>query len=63
MSQLIGPLCFKLQQKEDLHIKYEQQLLTFYKTICVHKSDECRENAVYNLPAMNQIYRQRISNH
>lgn len=28
----------------------------------MHKNDECRENAAFNLPAMNQIFRNFVFN-
>ena len=60
MSAIIGPVASKLHQKEDLHLKYQQQILDFYRVASQHKSDECRQNAAYNLPCMNLIYRAHL---
>ncbi len=60
MAQIIGAICFKLQKMDNMHIKYQPQILEFYSAICVHKTDTCRRYAVYNLPAMNKIYRKHL---
>lgn len=60
MAQIIGAICFKLQKMDNMHIKYQSQILEFYSAICVHKTDTCRRYAVYNLPAMNKIYRKHL---
>jgi len=60
MAQIIGAICFKLQKMDKMHIKYQPQILEFYSAICVHKTDTCRRYAVYNLPAMNKIYRKHL---
>ena len=59
MTKILGPVCNKLQ-REDMHLKYQQQILEFYRVACLHKNDECRLNAAYNLPAMNLIYRKHL---
>lgn len=60
MAEIVGPVAFKLQQKSDFHVKYQQQMLDFYRGVCAHKNDACRTNAAFNFPCMNQIYRQLI---
>lgn len=42
MSLIVGPIAFKLMTKDELHIKYQQNILEFYRATCVHKSDQCR---------------------
>lgn len=37
VCEIIGPICDKLRNKEDLHLKYMQQILDFYRVACVHK--------------------------
>jgi hypothetical protein len=59
MSRIIGQLALKLQSHE-LHEKYKNEFISFYKSLVMHKNDECRENAAFNLPAMNLIYRKFI---
>ena len=56
MSQIIGQLLFKLKAKQ-LHLKYKEEFLEFYKFICGHKTDKVREHAAFNLPCFNSIYR------
>lgn len=56
MSKMIGPLSFKLS-KHDLHLKYKEPILTFYKTIINHKEEENVMSAVYNLPCFHQLYK------
>jgi hypothetical protein len=60
MAEIIGPISYKLSKLDDMHLKYQPQILEFYSAICVHKSDECRRHAAYNLPAINQIYRNHL---
>lgn len=57
VSQFIGQLAHKLSQVGNLHLKYKEDILEFYKALCVHKIDECRQNAAYCLPCMNSLYK------
>lgn len=59
MSQILGQLAYKLQAK-DLHEKYKDEFIEFFKSTCVHKCEECRENSAFNLPAMNMIFRKYV---
>lgn len=59
MSKIIGPVVFKLK-REDFHLKFQGQILEFYRAACVHKSEQCRLNAAYNLPCMNVLYREHL---
>lgn len=52
-----GQIIFNIA-KWDLHLKYKNQLIDFYKQICDHKDDEVRMSAVYNLPCMNYYFKQ-----
>lgn len=61
MSKILGPVVFKLK-REDFHLKHQAQILEFYRAACVHKSEECRLNAAFNLPCMNALYRQHLGN-
>jgi hypothetical protein len=60
MSRIVGQLVHKLQAHE-LHEKYKAEFIEFYKGICVHRCEEIRENAAYNLPAMNMIFRKFLT--
>lgn len=62
MSRIVGQLAHKLKAHEaPLLEKYKDEFIAFYKMICVHRCEECRENAAFNLPAMNLIFRQFIT--
>lgn len=41
----------------DLHMKYKEQFINFYREIIDHKEDNIRMKAVYNLPCMNLLYK------
>ena len=56
MSKMIGRLAYKLSAN-DLHVKYKEAILTFYKTIINHKDEECVLSGVYNLPCFHQLYK------
>ena len=56
MAEVVGPIAFKMQKIGDLHVKYQKQILGFYRDVCTHKNDECRLPAALNFPCMNQIY-------
>ena len=54
---MIGRIAFKLS-RFDLHIKYKEQILAFYKSIINHKDEENKLNenklnGVYNLPCFH----------
>lgn len=56
MSLIIGQLIFKLKAKQ-LDVKYKEEFMEFFKYICGHKLEKVRQNAAYNLPCFNTIYR------
>ena len=60
MSKMIGRLAYKLSAN-DLHVKYKEAILTFYKTIINHKDEECVLSGVYNLPCFHQLYKEVCS--
>ena len=41
----------------DLHMKYKEQFINFYRDIIDHKEDNIRMKPVYNLPCMNLLYK------
>ena len=60
MGRMIGKIAYKLS-KNDLHLKYKEQILTFYKTIINHKEEENVMSAVFNLPCFHQLYKEVCS--
>ena len=56
MGRMIGRIAFKLS-RFDLHIKYKEQILGFYKSIINHKDEENVMSGVYNLPCFHQLYK------
>ena len=47
----------QVAETPQLHIKYKQQFIAYYKEISEHKVDSIRKTAVYNLPCMNLLYK------
>ena len=58
MSRMIGSIVYCLINSE-LHLKYKEQLLNYYKTLLDHNKDAILINACYNLPAFHTIYNKR----
>lgn len=56
MSRMIGRIAYKLSSY-DLHIKYKEPILTFFKTIINHKDEECVLSGIYNLPCFHKLYK------
>lgn len=56
ISEIFGQILVALT-KFDLHTKYKDQFMNFYKEIIDHKEDSIRLKAVYNLPCVNLIYK------
>ena len=59
MSKIIGKIVHKLSHF-DLHTKYQEELLSFYKAIVNHEDDQCVENGIYNLPCFHSLYRDKV---
>lgn len=38
-------------------MNYKKQFLDYFLELCDHKEDQIRKNAVYNLPAMNFLFK------
>ena len=57
MGRMIGKIAFKLS-KNDLHLKYKEQILTFYNDINNHKDEENVMSAVFNLPCFHQLFKE-----
>ena len=59
MSNLIGKIVYKLSAF-DLHVKYQDQLLIFFKAMINHKDEQCVQNGIYNLPCFHALYRDKV---
>ena len=56
MSKMIGRIAYKLSFFE-LHIKYKEQILSFYKSIITHKDESNVYSGVFNLPCFHKLYK------
>ena len=56
ISEIFGNILNKMKEF-DLHLKYKEQFINFYREIIDHKEDGIRLKAVYNLPCMNLLYK------
>ena len=59
MSRTIGKIVDKLSHF-DLHIKYSDQILEFFKGIVNHEDEQCVESGIYNLPCFHSLYREKV---
>ena len=59
MAKLIGRIVHKLSAF-DLHIKYKDEILTFYKEIIEHRDEENVKQGIYNLPCFNLLYKDKL---
>lgn len=55
MAKMIGRIVHKLSAF-DLHIKYQDQILTFYKEMIEHRDEENVLASVCNLPCFQMLY-------
>ena len=60
MGELIGRVVHKLSAF-DLHIKYKEQILTFYKAMVNHRDEANQMQGILNLPCMNLLYKDLVS--
>jgi len=58
---MIGRLVHKLATF-DLHIKYQREILTFYKAIIDHTDEENVMQGICNLPCFHLLYKDRLGN-
>jgi hypothetical protein len=56
MAKLIGEIAFKLSNF-GLHLKYQDQILTFYKRVCESDDEFCRKQGLFNLPCFHSLYK------
>jgi len=56
IAKIIGNVVFKLE-KVGLHMKYKQELITFYKELTNHDDEEIRYAACFNLPCFYLLYK------
>ena len=59
MAALIGRIVYKLSSF-DLHIKYKDQILTFYKAIIDHRDESNVVQGIKNLPCFYMLYKDKI---
>jgi len=59
MAQIIGRIVHKLSTF-DLHIKYQEQILTFYKAMIEHRDEQTVMTGICNLPCFNLLYKDRL---
>lgn len=59
MSKNIGKIVYKLSAF-DLHVKYKEELLTFFKAMVNYKDEECVIYGIYNLPCFHALYRDKV---
>jgi HEAT repeat protein len=57
IAEAIGPIIHKLSIF-NLHIKYREEFLQFYKVIVNHKEVKMRRYAAYNLPCFNKLLKE-----
>lgn len=60
MAKLIGRVVHKLSAF-DLHIKYKEQILTFYSEIINHSDEENALQGILNLPCFNLLYKDKVN--
>ena len=60
MARLIGPIVHKLSAF-DLHLKYKEPILTFYKEMINHRDEDNVLCGIYNLPCFNLLYKDAVS--
>jgi hypothetical protein len=59
MAQLIGRVVHKLSAF-DLHIKYKEQILMFYREIINHRDENIVLQGILNLPCFNLLYKDKV---
>ena len=55
LAEMIGRIVHALQPFE-LHMRYKDPFLDFFKKIINHKEIKMRRHAAFNLPCFNQLY-------
>ena len=60
MAQIIGKVVHKLSAF-DLHLKYKEQILSFYKAMVEHRDPENNMTGIKNLPCFNLLYKDVIN--
>lgn len=59
MAEIIGKIVHKLSAF-DLHLKYKEQILNFYKAMVEHRDPENNKMGIYNLPCFNLLYKDKV---
>lgn len=56
MADIFGIVIERLA-RVDLHLQYKDQFIAYYKEVCDHSEETIRMKGVYNLPAMNLLFK------
>ena len=59
MARIIGRIVHKLSAY-DLHLKYKNQILSFYKAMVEHKDLENNITGIKNLPCFHLLYKEHV---
>lgn len=60
MASLIGKIVYKLSTF-DLHLKYKEPILAFYRMIIEHKDQQNVKMGIYNLPCFQLLYKDVVT--
>jgi hypothetical protein len=55
LAMILGKIVFKLKDF-DLHLKYREQLISFFNSSCTHKELEMRRAGCFNLPCFHLMF-------
>lgn len=55
LAKILGKIVFKLKDF-DLHLKYRDQLVSFFTSTCTHKELEMRRAGCFNLPCFHLLF-------
>ena len=59
MAKMLGRIVHKLSAF-DLHLKYQEQILTFYKEMIEHRDEENVMQGICNLPCFHMLYKDKL---
>lgn len=57
---MIGKIVHKLSAF-DLHLKYKEQILNFYKAMVEHRDPENNLSGIYNLPCFHLLFKDQVT--
>ena len=56
LAKIIGQIVYELS-KHDLHLKYVDNFIKFFISICNNKEVEMRRQGIFNLACFNMLYK------